>query len=106
MQQDKLFGEKVDLLGAKFLGPAVPRSAQDAMQWIEDSGTLDAYRYRGEPGDSERVEGARRAWERMQEKRRADDGAASPNPSEGSGTPPALPPGDPAEGSPPAESPK
>ncbi len=97
LQQDKLFGDEVDLLGAKFLGPSVPRSAQDAMQWIEDSGSLDAYRYRGEPSESQRLEGARKAWERMQEKRRAEEGNV-PAPADG-----AAPDSDPP---PPAETPR
>ncbi len=70
LQQDKLFGEEVEMLGAKFLGPNVPRTAQDAVLRIDASGTLDAYRYKGEPSEAERTEAARRAWERMQEEER------------------------------------
>jgi general secretion pathway protein D len=74
LQQDKLFGEEVDLLGTKFLGPDVPRSAQEAVLRIEGSGILDAYRYKGEPSESERLDAARRAWERS----RGDEEPAEP----------------------------
>ncbi len=73
LEQDHLFGEQVDLLGTKFLGPKVPRSAQDALETIEGTGDLDAYRYRGEPSDSERVDAARKAWDQLQEQKRADE---------------------------------
>jgi len=81
LQQDKLFGEEVELLGARFLGPDVPRSAQDAVLRIEGSGVLDAYRYKGEPSEVERLEGARRAWDRMREEKAApEDEEAEPAP--------------------------
>jgi general secretion pathway protein D len=99
LQQDKLFGEAVELLGAKFLGPDVPRAAQDALEWIDDAGNLDAYRYRGEPSESERLDSARRAWDRMQEEKRAAEekealkkAADAPPPGPGAEGPSEAPP--------------
>jgi len=80
VQQDKLFGEAVDLLGTKFLGDSAPRSAGDAVNRIDAAGTLDAYRYGGEPTDAERVEGARRAWEEMERERARKAAEAPPSP--------------------------
>lgn len=77
MQSDKLFGEEVKLLGTNFLGPDAPRSAVDAVLRIDSSGGLDAYRYAEEPGEKERVDAARSAWEEM-ERRRAAEKAAAP----------------------------
>lgn len=79
VQQDTLFGEEVKLLGARFLGPDVPGSAEGAVHRIDASGTLDAYRYKEEPTEAERVEAARRAWERMREER--DPGEPAPAPA-------------------------
>ena len=83
LQQDKLFGEEVDLLGTRFLGPDVPRSAQDAVLRIEGSGILDAYRYKGEPSESERLDAARRNWERnraAEEPAQPEEPAPAPEP--------------------------
>ncbi len=65
--QDKLFGEDVNILGTRFLGPDAAESATNAVKGIEESGLLDAYRYKAEPGQAEREAEARRAWERMKE---------------------------------------
>jgi general secretion pathway protein D len=92
LEQDKLFGEEVELLGTKFLGPKVPRSAQDAMEWIDDSGNLDAYRYRGEPSDSERVDGARKAWEDLREERKTEEQKAKAEVQRAAGEAPPAPP--------------
>ena len=85
LQQNELYGEDVKLLGTNFLGPNVPRSAKDAVLRIDASGSLDAYRYGGEPSETERVDGARRAWEEMQrekeEKEKRERTGASPSPA-------------------------
>ena len=72
LRQDKLFGEEVELLGTKFLGPDVPRSATDAVLRIDAAGSLDAYRYREEPSAVERTDAARAAWEEMQRRKAAE----------------------------------
>ena len=82
VQAEKLFGEEVDLLGTKFLGPDVPRSALEAVLRIDGSGTLDAYRYGIEPSDAERLDSTRRAWERMQREKDAKDAKDAPAPGD------------------------
>lgn len=94
VQQDELFGEEVKLLGTRFLGPAVPRTAEDAVHRLDASGTLDAYRYGEEPSEAERVEGARKAWEEMEREKAADAPAPPPAPApEPPPAPPVVPEG-------------
>jgi type II secretory pathway component GspD/PulD (secretin) len=103
LQQDRLFGEEVDLLGAKFLGPDVAHSAREAVLRIDGSGMLDAYRYGTEPSEAERIDATRRAWERMQREKKEAEGSAG-----GAETPPAggPPPESPAPEPQPPEKPK
>ncbi|MHC4821596.1 MAG: secretin N-terminal domain-containing protein, partial [Planctomycetota bacterium] len=63
--QDRLFGEEVDILNSRFLGPNAPGTADEAMRRIENSGLLEGYRYQDQPTDAERVESARKRWEEM-----------------------------------------
>jgi len=78
--QDKLFGEEVQILGTRFVGPDGPRTATDAVRRIGESGALDAWRYKEAPPDSERVDDAKRAWEEMQRRREAEERARTPAP--------------------------
>jgi hypothetical protein len=108
IQAEKLFGEEVDLLGTKFLGPDVPRSALEAVLRIDGSGALDAYRYGVEPSEAERLDSTRRAWERMQREKDAKDAKDAPAPGEAPKPADAPKPGEepkPAE-PPPAPDPK
>jgi len=91
LQQEKLFGEEVDLLGSKFLGPDVPRSALEAVLRIDGSGALDAYRYGTEPSESERLDATRRAWERLQREKDAQGPPGGAEPPKDAPTPAPAP---------------